>query len=219
MQESELIAKYNINIESLKAEQLKLSKEITLKDSQDFTNIERIAAVENIIIKNQIISVVIVCDKEFNIIEQQYFLDKLRFPYLNEFRAYRELPTMVEAINKLTESPDIVLIRGEGIMHPRLGMASHLSLSVGIPVIGIADSIFDGSEVSGEDIVKDKKKVGRILQSKEKSNPLFINPGNKISIETSFNLIKNMIKLPHKLPEPLHLAHKYAKEVREELKL
>jgi len=219
MQESELIAKYNISIESLKAEQLKLSKEITLKDSQDFSNVERIAAVENIIVMNQIISVVIVCDKEFNIIEQQYFLDKLRFPYLNEFRSYRELPTMVEAVNKLNESPDLVLIRGEGIMHPRLGIASHFSLSTGLPTIGISDSIFEGSEVSKEDILRDKKKVGRILQSKEKSNPLYISPGNKISIESSYNLVKNMIKLPHKLPEPLHLAHKYAREVRDELKL
>ncbi len=219
MDEKELIEKYNINIESLKAEQIKLAKEINLKDSQDFSNAERIAAVENLIVKNQIISAVIVCDKEFNVIEQQYFLDKLRFPYLNEFRSYRELPVMVEAMNKLNENPDVVLIRGEGVTHPRLGIASHFALSIGIPVIGVADSIFEGNNVSGENILKDKKKVGRVLQSKEKSNPLFISPGNNISVDSAYNFVKNMIKLPHKLPEPLHLAHKYAREVRDELKL
>lgn len=219
MDENELIAKYGIDIESLKKEQLKLSKEINLKDIQDFSLAEKFAAVENILIRNQIISVVIVCDKNFEIIERQYFLDKLRFPYLSEFRSYRELPAVIEVINKLNEKPDVIFIRGEGVNHIRLGIASHLSLSVGIPAVGIGDSLFAGNAVSGEDILKDGKKTGKILQSKEKSNPLYISPGNNISIETAYKVTKSLIKLPHKLPEPLHLAHKYAREVREELKL
>ena len=46
---------------------------------------------------------------------------------------------------------------------------------------------------------------------------MYVSPGNNISIESSYELSKNMIKLPHKKPEPLHLAAKYAKEVRQEL--
>lgn len=219
MDENELIAKYGIDIEALKKEQVKLAKGVELKDNQDFLIADRIAAVENIIVRNQILSVVILCDKDFNIIEQQYFLDKLRFPYLNEFRSYRELPAIVEAINKLNEKPDVIFVHGDGINHIRLGIASHLSLSVGIPVIGIADSLFEGNKLSGEDILKEGKKVGKILQSKEKANPLYISPGNNISIETAYNLSKALLKQPHKLPEPLHLAHRYAREVKDELKL
>lgn len=219
MDEKELIAKYGIDIEALKKEQNKLSKEIEAKDAQDFSNVDRIAAVENIIIRNQILSVAIICDKEFNIIEQQYFLDKLRFPYLNEFRSYRELPAILEAINKLNEKPEVIFIHGDGINHVRLGMASHLSLNVGIPTIAIGDSLLEGNKLSGEDILKEGKKVGRVLQSKEKANPLYISPGNGISMGAAYDLTKTMIKLPHKLPEPLHLAHKYAREVKDELKL
>jgi deoxyribonuclease V len=57
------------------------------------------------------------------------------------------------------------------------------------------------------------------LKSKEKANPLFVSPGNGISVDSAYNLAKELIKPPHKLPEPLHLAHKYVKSVKDELKI
>jgi deoxyribonuclease V len=219
MKEEQLIEKYGLDIESLKREQIKLSKNISLKDSIDFSIISRIGAVENVLVGNNIISTVIICDKEFNILEQQYFLDKLRFPYLVEFRSYRELPAMVEAFNKLNEKPDVVFIKGQGITHPRLGLASHFSLSINTPVIGIAENLFECNKIKGEDILKEDKKTGMILQTKEKANPIYISPGSGLSIASAYNITKSMIIPPHKLPQPLHLVHKYAKQVKEELKL
>jgi deoxyribonuclease V len=219
MDESELIKNYGIDIEALKREQLKLAKEIKLKDSQDFSLSTKIGAIENILVKNKIVSSIIVCDGEFNIIEQQYFLDKLKFPYLHEFRSYRELPTMIDAFNKLNEKPDFVFIRGHGVTHPRLGLASHFSILTNTPSIGIADNLFDCDKLDGVNILKEDKIVGKIFKSKEKANPLFISPGNLLSVNSALELTKKMIKEPHKLPEPLHLAHKYAKGVQEELKL
>ena len=57
----------------------------------------------------------------------------------------------------------------------------------------------------------------KILISKEKANPLFISPGNQITIKTAYELSKKMVISPHKNPEPLHLASKYAREVKKEL--
>ncbi|MEK6885831.1 MAG: endonuclease V [Nanoarchaeota archaeon] len=219
MDEAELIKKYNIDIEMLKKEQIKLAKSLTFKDSQDFSIVDKIGAVETAIMQNRIVSVIIVCDRDFNIIEQQYFADKLRFPYLNEFRSYRELPTLVEAFNKLTEKPQIIFVRGHGITHPRLGLASHFALAVNTPVIGVADNIFEIDKIEGENILKDGKIIGKVLQSKEKSNPLYISVGNGISLKSAYELTKGFIKQPHKLPEPLHLAHKYAKSVSDEIKV
>ncbi len=219
MDEKELIEKYKIDLEALKKEQLNLAKEVKLKDITDFSLINRLGAVENICVGNKIISAIIVCDREFNIIEQRYFLDKLKFPYLHGFRAYRELPSMIEAYNKLTEKPEIVFIHSQGITHPRLGLASHFALAVGVPSIGVANKIFDEDEIKNENILLAGKKVGKILQSKEKANPLYVSPGNNISIETAFNLSKELLKAPHKLPEPLHLAHRYVRQVKDELKL
>jgi len=221
MDEAELITKYGINIEALKKEQTKLAKELKIKDSMDFSLATLFGAVENICVGNQILSAIIVCDKEFNIVEQQYFLDKLRFPYLHGFRSYREMPTMVEAYHKLTEKPDVVFIHGHGISHPRLGLASHFALATGAVTIGVAGELFEETKISkdGEDILMGKEKVGKVLKSKEKANPLYVSPGDLISIETALNLAKDLLKQPHKLPEPLHMAHKYAREVRDELGL
>lgn len=219
MNEQELIKKYSLDIEALKKEQIKLSKAIILKDALDISLVSRFGAIENILVGNQIISAVIVCDKEFNIIEQQYALDKLRFPYLMEFRSYRELPCMIEAFNKLTERPDVMFIKGHGITHPRLGLASHFALITNTPTIGITENLFECNKIEGEYILKDNKKAGMILQTKEKANPIYISPGGNISLTSSYNLTRNNVTPPHKLPQPLHLVHKYAKSVKDELKL
>lgn len=219
MNEGELIKKYGLDIEVLKKEQIKLAKSIEVKDSVDFSFASMFGAVESVLINNQIISVIIICDREGEIAEQQYFLDKLRFPYLNEFRSFRELPSVIGAFNKLSNKPDVVFIKGHGITHPRFGIASHFSLLTNIPAIGIAESLFDCDKIDKLNIMKEEKIVGKVLQSKLGSNPLFISPGGKISLETSYNLAKEFIRPPHKLPEPLHLAHRYARDVREELRM
>lgn len=219
MDENELAEKYGLNLDLLKKDQLKLAKDIEIKDAQDFSTATRFGAIASILVRNQIVSVAIICDEEYNIIEQQYFLDKIRFPYLYEFRSYRELPCMVEAFNKLSEKPDVVLISGHGLTHPRLGLANHFSIFTGVPSIGVVDTLFEGDKVGGEDITRSGKKIGKVLISKINSKPLFIGPGSFISIKSAYEICKRLVKEPHKLPEPLHLAQKYAREVKDELKL
>jgi deoxyribonuclease V len=216
MDPQEIAKKYGINLKKLEEEQLKLAKQLVIKDSIDFNLAERIAAIDNAFFENKIISACIVVNKDMEILEQEYFSDKMKFPYISGFRAYRELPSMIEAFNKLEEKPDIVFIQGNGIAHPRLGMASHFSISAGVPTIGVANSLLVGEEKAG-DVVIGKKVVGKVLTSKPGSRGMYISPGNLISIETAYNLSKKFIRLPHKLPEPLHLAHKYGKDIRKEL--
>jgi len=209
-----LIEKYKIDIEKLKKEQEKLSKQIEIKDSE--FPFDKFCAIDNSFIKNKMISAIIVCDKDFEILDKSYSFSKLNFPYIPGFRAYRELPGMLEAFNKLREKPDVVFIFGQGITHPRLGIASHFSISTGLPTIGIANNIKD-CEIKKEDILKNNKKVGKVLIGKPGSRPLYISPGNLISIKKSYELCKNFIKKPHKLPEPLYLSGKYARKIKKEL--
>jgi len=217
MEREELIRKYKIDVDKLEKEQEKLAKQLEIKDSMDFSIADRFGAFSNTFIKNKILSCIIVCNKNYEIIDRAYVFEKVNFPYLAGFRAYRELPAMVMAFNKLDEKPDVILIPGMGITHPRLGLASHFSLSVNVPSVGVAKAIFD-CEIKGEDIIKNGKIVGRILKTKPGSKPLYVSPGNLISIKTSYDLCKKFINLPHKLPEPMHLARKYEREVERELK-
>jgi deoxyribonuclease V len=225
MNREELIEKYGIDLEKLEKEQLELAKNLEIKDKIDFSLADSFGAVDISFIKNQILVSIIVCKplleneygkKECEVIDRAYFLDKVRFPYLAGFRAYRELPAMIKAFDKLNEKPDVIFVPAQGITHPRLGLASHFSLSIGIPVIGIANSIID-FKTKGEDILINNKIVGKVFTSKEQSRPMYVSPGNQISVESSLKLCKDFVNLPHKLPEPLHLVGKYGREVRKEL--
>lgn len=225
MEPKELIEKYGIDIEKLEKEQLELAKKLEIKDKIDFSLADRFGAIDVSFVGNKILASIVVCGRllkkdgekgECEVIDRAYFLDKARFPYLAGFRAYRELPTMVEAFNKLNEKPDVIFISGQGITHQRLGLASHFSLSVDVPVIGVANSIID-DEVKGEDVLKNGKKVGKVFISKSGSRPMYISPGDGISIDSSLKLCQEFINLPHKFPEPMHLASKYGREVKKEL--
>jgi len=213
----EVVEKYGIDLEKLKREQLKLSKNLEFKNKINFDLIDRVAGIDNVFFKNKIISAVVVVDNDFEILEQEYFSAKLKFPYLPGFRAYRELPSMVSCFSKIDEKPDVVFVRGHGILHPRnLGLASHFSLSVDAPTIGVADSLLVG-EVKDSDILLNGKIMGKIVRTKEGAKPLYVSIGNKISLNSAIKLVKKFTVEPHKFPEPLRLAKKYAKEIRKEL--
>ena len=213
----EIGQKYSIDLKKLEKEQLKLSKTLKLMDSIDFDIAEKIAGIDNIFFKNKIISAIVVIDNSLEITDKRYFVDKVRFPYIHGFRAYRELPAMISVFNMLEEKPDLVFIRGHGVSHPRkLGLASHFSLASGIPTIGIADSIIIGENI-GEDIIIGKEIVAKVVNTKVGSKPLYVSPGNLISLKTSIELVKKFVREPHKLPEPLRLARQYAKEIMREI--
>lgn len=213
----EIAKRFNIDLRKLEAEQKKLAKLVSLKDSAELSNIERVAGIENVFVKNKIISAVIVMDSNFEVIEQKYFIEKIKFPYIPGFRAYRELPAMIFVLNMLEEKPDVVFVKGAGVLHKHgLGIASHLAIAVNLPCIGVADSLNFG-EVKGEDILLDEKVMGKALKTKEGANPVYISPGGMICVKTAIEIAKKFTKEFHKMPEPLREAKKYAREVMKEL--
>jgi deoxyribonuclease V len=216
LRKAELSGKYGIDFDKLEKEQIKLAKELVIKNRIDFSLSDRFGGIDNTFINNKILSCIIVCDKNFEIIDRAYVFERVTFPYLPGFRSYRELPAMIKAFEKLNEKPDVIFIAGQGIIHPKLGMASHFGLSTGTAAIGVSNS-YSNCEIKNNDILKKDKKVGKILLSKEGSNPMYISPGNNIDVKSAYELSQKLINLPHKYPEPLHLASKYAREVRKEL--
>jgi deoxyribonuclease V len=213
---NEVVQRYNVDLKRLEKEQNALAKSLVLTDSIDFSSVARIGGISSIFFQNKIISAVVVLDSNFELLEQKYFSEKLRFPYIPGFRAYRELPAMVSCFNELEEKPEIVFIQGHGVTHPRLGLASHFSIACGVPTVGIADSLIGGG-VDGENIILNGQVVGRVMQTKIGGKPLYVSAGNMISLESSCDLVKRFTKEPHKLPEPIHQAHKYSKEVLKEV--
>jgi deoxyribonuclease V len=200
-----------VDISKLKEEQLKLAREVVLKDS--FSKANLIGGCDQAFIGDDVVSAIVVCDKDMKVVEKKYAVVKSTIPYIPGFLFYREGPAMVEAFNKIERKPDVLLVDGNGILHPRrFGMASQLGVLIDIPTIGIAKNLMMGEVREGK-VYVDREIRGFELLTREYAKPLYVSPGHKISLGKSIEVVKSCLRHPHKLPEPLHLAHRYVKRI------
>lgn len=204
------------DVKKFKEEQLRLAKKVVVKD--EFDEIKLVGGVDQAFKDNKIISAFVVCDyKTMEVVEKKYAVVEASVPYIPGYLSYREAPAVVEVYSKLENKPDIILVEAHGIAHPRkFGMASHVGLLLDKPTIGVAKNLLVG-EIKDNKIIIGEDIRGFGLVTKEHANPIFISPGHKISLKTPLEIVKNCIRLPHKLPEPLYLAHRYANKIREKL--
>lgn len=69
----------------------------------------------------------------------------VEFPYIPGLLAFREIPSLLEAMEQLTVIPDVLVCDGYGLAHPRrFGLACHLGVVTGIPTFGVAKTPFLG---------------------------------------------------------------------------
>ena len=158
---------------------------------------------------------------EMTVIGHSSVISRTSFPYISGLLAFREVPALIEAWNKLDTKPDLLVLDGQGIAHERrLGIATHFGLVTGIPTIGSAKSRLSGrytepdNEVFAQSPMYDKGEIiGTALRSKKNCNPIYISPGHRISMEQSVEVIKNCIK-GYRIPEPTRQAHNLVNKVR-----
>jgi deoxyribonuclease V len=173
---------------------------------------------------------------DFVPVETTSALQKVTFPYIPGLLSFREAPVCIAAAEKLKSKPDLFIIDGQGIAHPRrLGLAAHLGLFFNKPTIGCAKSRLTGTfqdpplEKGTYTLLKDKKRtkqntqyairdtkyetIGAVVRTRTNVKPVFVSVGNKC-------LLKDAIKITldcttkYRLPEPTRLAHQLVSKLR-----
>ena len=156
---------------------------------------------------------------DFKVQEISFSLLKTHFPYIPTFLSFRELPALLHAYRNLKIKPDLILVDGQGIAHPRgLGIASHMGLIIKKPTVGVAKSRLFGNydeEPSPErgDYVflkNGQDVIGAVVRTRSNVKPVFVSPGNLITTEDA---VEWTIRLSagYRLPEPVRIADRISK--------
>jgi deoxyribonuclease V len=139
---------------------------------------------------------------------------KIPYPYSPGLLAFREIPLLLEAFQRLAELPDVVLCDGQGIAHPRgLGLASHLGLWLDLPTVGCAKTRLVGrhGKVGSRrgqyrSLIHRDQGVGVVLRTRTNVKPLYVSPGHLAEVDSSRRLVEQCC-LRTRLPEPIRRAH------------
>jgi len=159
-------------------------------------------------------AVIILSYPELSLVETKIVNEKLNFPYIPGLLSFRESPLILAACEKLTVTPDLILVDGQGIAHPRrLGLASHLGLFLDTPTIGCAKSRLCGSHKelgvepgSSVELVDNGEVIGAVLRTKLGVSPIYVSIGHKVDLQTAVHWVLKCCR-GYRIPEPTRIAH------------
>ncbi|MGI4871902.1 MAG: deoxyribonuclease V [Janthinobacterium lividum] len=160
-------------------------------------------------------------------VEKVYSYGPVTMPYVPGYLSFREAPNVMQAFAKLTQKPDIIMVDGHGIAHPRrMGIAAHLGVLLDMPTFGVAKNKLTGTftepalargSIEPLTDAKTGELIGEVLRSKDKVLPLFVSPGHRCDQATATRLTLACLR-GYKLPEPTRLADHWAEEFKREVR-
>lgn len=201
-----------------RAQQTALRSRVSLADG--FGEIKTIAGLDLSYSKerNEGYAVVVVLSfPSFEILEARYATAIPKMPYIPGLLSFRESPVALEAFQQLETAPDLLFTDGQGLAHPRgFGIACHLGLILDIPSIGVAKTFLYGQYDKTQTLApgewtplrdkSGKEEIGAVVQTKLRTNPLYVSPGHKVSVDSATRLVLECMR-GYRLPEPTRQAH------------
>jgi deoxyribonuclease V len=162
-------------------------------------------------------AVIVLSYPGLDIVEVKTVTLKLNLPYIPGLLSFREAPIVLAACEALTATPDLLMVDGQGIAHPRrIGLASHLGLFLEIPTIGCAKSRLCGSHQepdnepgSWTELSDGGEVIGAVLRTRAGIKPLYISIGHMIDLKSAVHWVMQCCR-GYRLPEPTRLAHQAA---------
>ncbi|UWE08063.1 endonuclease V [Actinacidiphila bryophytorum] len=140
-----------------------------------------------------LVAAAVVLDAEtLETVEVRVVEGTVTFPYVPGLLAFRELPSVMAALDRLTRTPDLLICDGYGLAHPRrAGLAVHLGVLTGLPCFGVAKTpfVFGHGDVGEERgaaaplTSNDGEVVGRALRTQRGVKPVFVSVGHAIGLD------------------------------------
>ncbi|HIK32982.1 MAG TPA: deoxyribonuclease V [Oscillatoriales cyanobacterium M59_W2019_021] len=140
------------------------------------------------------------------------------FPYIPGLLSFREVPVVLDALEKLTIAPDLLLCDGQGYAHPRrFGLACHLGVLVDLPAIGVAKSRYIGQHAelptprgSWQPLTDNGETIGAVLRTQTGVKPIYVSVGHRISLPTAIDFTLRCTP-QYRLPETTRQADRLSR--------
>lgn len=166
-------------------------------------------------------AVVILETPSLNPVARLLISDSITFPYIPGLLAFREMPVLIKAWEQLPIKPDVLILDGHGLAHPRrMGIATHFGIEVDHPTIGCAKSILTGTHAepridkgSSTKLADGDEVIGMALRSRTNVNPVYISPGHKLSFQDAYSVVMQSLT-KYKLPKTTRITHRLANKLR-----
>jgi deoxyribonuclease V len=218
------IHSFPINDEQKLKLQKKLQNQICLTPYLHTPNI--VAGVDLAYKGERAVAVIVVMEQHSKrILEVVYHVDNVAEPYTPGMLAFRELPLILCAWEKVTIEPDIVFFDGNGLMHPRrMGIATHASFFLEKPTIGVAKTYLLGQyaavgEQQGdwERVYDQEEEIGAILRTQTGVKPIFVSVGNQMTLVDALRLTMAQVGKVSRIPEVVRQADIWTRKLRKAL--
>ena len=166
--------------------------------------------------KRCLAGVVLLRFPELDIVEKVEAVVSCRMPYVPGFLSFREAPAIFKAMAKLSRTPDVLLVDGQGLAHPRrFGLACHLGVALGLPTIGCGKSRLIGThdevgqEKGSHAALTDRGEViGSVLRSRSGVKCIYISVGHLVDLGSATKLVLACCPR-YRIPEPTRQADKW----------
>jgi deoxyribonuclease V len=164
--------------------------------------------------KRTIYAAAVVYDRaDKRIVEVAHAVAEVAVPYIPGFLSFREGPAVIAAIRSLTHPFGVVCFDGQGYAHPRrCGLASHVSITLDVPAVGVAKSrligTFDDPPAragSSSPLMDQGERIGSVLRTRDGTRPLFVSIGHRVDLPSAEALVLACCTR-YRVPEPTRQA-------------
>ena len=203
----------------LREKQEELASKVSLEDG--FKRVRTVGGIDVAYKGDSAFAACVILDVEkMKLVEERRLSGKVTLPYVSTYLSYRELPMIKKIFKRLKTKPDVLMIDGNGILHPRrIGIASHAGLELNVPTIGVTKRLLLGKlgktpKKIGDfsSIIHEGCVLGMALKSSKSDRYVFVSPGHMISMKSALDLSRKLCF--HRIPEPTRRAHRMATELR-----